>query len=429
MAQAQSKAVAKKLAQAEKRNAQRKNAAPKKSPTFIYKGVDRKGNKVTGELEAGSSALAKAQLKKDGITAKSVGRKLEIPFLEGGGSIKPMDIAIFVRQLATMMKAGVPLIQAFDIVGEGLENPAMGKLVKEIKQDVAGGGGLAPALRKHPQYFDDLFCNLVESGEQSGALETMLERVATYKEKAEALKAKIKKALNYPIAVVCIAVVVTGILLVKVVPTFAEMFEGFGSELPAFTQMVVNISEWVQAYWFMVIGAVVGTVVGHKEASVRSEKYRDAIDAVMLKAPVAGEIVNASVYARFSRTLSTTFAAGVPLVDALESVAGAAGNVIYKNAIMQIREEVMSGNPLNTSMKEKNLFPTMMLQMVAIGEEAGSLDAMLEKCANYYEEEVDNAVDSLTSMMEPLIMSVLGVLIGGLMIAMYLPIFAMGDAV
>ena len=418
----------KKSAAAAKAKAKRGAQKPKKEPTFLYKGVDRKGNKVSGEIDIGTSALAKAALKKQGVTAKSVSRKLELS-IGGAGKIKPMDVAILARQLATMMKAGVPLIQSFDIVSEGLDNPAMKKLVKEIKQDVSSGGGLAAALRKHPQTFDELFCNLVESGETSGALETMLDRVATYKEKSEALKAKIKKAMNYPLGVMAVALIVTTILLVKVVPVFAEMFEGFGSELPAFTQFVVEISDWVQAYWWAVGLIIAGLIVGHKEAMIRSQKYRDGFDALALKAPVVGNIVNSSVYARFSRTLATTFAAGVPLVDALESVAGAAGNVIYKRAIMKVREEVMSGTPLNVAMTSQKLFPTMMLQMILIGEESGALDAMLAKVATFYEDEVDNAVDGLTALMEPLIMSVLGVLVGGLMIAMYLPIFAMGDAI
>jgi type IV pilus assembly protein PilC len=401
----------------------------KKAKVFLYKGVDRQGNKVSGELEMHTAALAKAHLQKQGIKVKSVARKLEIPFLEGGGSIKPMDIAIFTRQLATMMKAGVPLIQSFEIVGDGLENKAMAKLVKDVRDDVAGGGNLAGALSKHPKYFDELFCNLVNSGEQSGALETMLDRVATYKEKSEALKSKIKKAMTYPIAVVAVAFIVTGLLMVKVVPQFADIFESFGAELPAFTQTVINISEWFQANWFIMLVLIIGTVTAHKEAAHRSKKYRDTIDALLLKAPVVGNIVVQSVYARFSRTLSTTFAAGVPLVDALDSVAGAAGNAIYAVAIAKIRDEVTTGTPLNTAMRSSDLFPAMMLQMVAIGEESGALDTMLDKVANHYEDEVDNAVDSLTSLMEPLIMSVLGVLVGGLMVAMYMPIFQLGAAV
>lgn len=406
----------------------KKKAPPKKlSPIFSWKGFDKKGNKLKGELEAPTIADAKATLKRQGIDIKSISKKLVIPGT--GPKIKPMDIAIFARQLATMMKAGVPLIQSFDIVAEGLENKAMADLVRTIRNDVAGGGNLAGALSQHPKYFDELFCNLIDSGEQSGALETMLDRVATYKEKSEALKAKIKKAMSYPISVVCVAVIVTGILMVKVVPQFADIFAGFGAELPAFTQLVVNMSNWVQAYWFVMLIAIVGIVTAHKEASVRSKKYRDTVDALLLKAPVVGGIVNASVYARFSRTLATTFAAGVPLVDALTSVAGAAGNEVYSRAIKKIRDEVTTGIPLNVSMRGANVFPSMLIQMVAIGEESGALDAMLEKCANFYEEEVDNAVDGLTALMEPLIMSVLGVLVGGLMIAMYMPIFQLGNAV
>lgn len=409
-------------------NKKKKPKGPKKF-TFTYTGVDRKGNKVKGEFESNNVAAVKAQLKRQGITPKRVAKKGK-PLLGGGvGKITPLDVAIFARQLATMMKAGVPLIQSFEIVSEGLENKAMAALVNEIKNEVAGGNNLAGSLAKHPKYFDELFCNLVNSGEQSGALETMLDRVATYKEKSEALKAKIKKAMNYPITVIAIAVIVTGILLVKVVPQFAETFSSFGAELPAFTLMVMGMSEWMQQYWFICLAIIVGVVVSHKEANHRSKKYRDTVDALMIKAPIVGPIVNQSVYARFSRTLATTFAAGVPLVDALESVEGAAGNAIYAQAIKKIREEVTTGTPLNQSLRSSGMFPAMLLQMVAIGEESGALDAMLDKVATHYEAEVDNAVDSLTSLMEPLIMSVLGILVGGLMIAMYLPIFMIGQSI
>ena len=407
--------------------AQAKKASKKAEPVvFLWKGVDKKGNKMKGEMEALNKNVVIATLKKQGVTAKSVNKELVIPGL--GGGIKPMDIAIFTRQLATMMKSGVPLIQSFDIVAEGSENKDMAKLIRDVRNDVAGGGNLAGALSKHPKYFDELFCNLVDSGEQSGALETMLDRVATYKEKSEALKSKIKKAMTYPIAVLAVAMVVTGLLMVKVVPQFADIFEGFGAELPAFTQMVVNMSDWFQANWFIALIILVGLFTLHKEAAARSKKYRDTIDAVMLKAPIVGNLVNQSVYARFSRTLSTTFAAGVPLVDALDSVAGAAGNEIYRVAITKIRDEVTGGTQLNHALKASGLFPSMLIQMVAIGEESGQLDAMLEKVANHYETEVDNAVDGLTALMEPLIMSVLGVLVGGLMVAMYMPIFQMGNA-
>ena len=408
------------MAQAKKKVADKKNI-------FTWQGVDRKGNKIAGELEAGSIALVKAHLKKQGITAKKVTKKSEPLF--GGGKIKPMDIAIFTRQLATMLKSGVPLIQSFDIVSEGLENKAMESLIRQIRNEVAGGGSLAGALERHPKYFDELFCNLVNSGEQSGALETMLDRVATYKEKSEALKSKIKKAMTYPIAVVAVAVIVTGLLMVKVVPQFAEIFGSFGAELPAFTQVVIGISEWFQAYWFIALLIIVGTFTAHKEAMQRSQKYKDGMDGLLLKAPVVSNIIHQSVYARFARTLATTFSAGVPLVEALDSVAGAAGNVFYANAIKKVREDVTTGMPLNQALRATNMFPAMLLQMTAIGEESGALDTMLEKVATHYEAEVDNAVDSLTSLMEPLIMSVLGVLVGGLMVAMYMPIFQLGQAV
>jgi len=405
------------------------NAQVIKSNIYTWHGVDRKGNKTHGEISSASAAMAKAMLRKQGVTPKKVAKKGK-PLLQGGGkAIKPMDIAIFTRQLATMMKAGVPLIQSFEIVGEGLENKSMATLVREIKTDVAGGSSFAQSLSKHPRYFDELFVNLVSSGEQSGALETMLDRVAIYKEKSEALKSKIKKAMKYPITVVLVAAVVTGILLIKVVPQFAETFKSFGSELPMFTLMVVALSEWMQKWWFIIVIAIIAISVVYREASVRSKPFRDFVDALALKLPIVGNIINQAVYARFSRTLATTFAAGVPLVDALDSVAGAAGNAVYYRAIKKIREDVTTGIQLNVSIRETGLFPSMLLQMVAIGEESGALDAMLDKVANHYEAEVDNAVDGLTSMMEPLIMSVLGVLVGGLMIAMYLPIFMLGSVV
>lgn len=413
------------MAQTRTKTAAKKQKKQVQPSVFQWKGVDRKGNKMKGEMEALSKAIVISNLKNQGITAKRVDKALSLSF---GSGIKPMDIAIFTRQLATMMKSGVPLIQSFDIVAEGLENKAMAKLVRDIRNEVAGGGNLAGSLAKHPKYFDELFCNLVESGEQSGALETMLDRVATYKEKSEALKSKIKKAMTYPIAVVAIAFIVTGLLMVKVVPQFADIFAGFGAELPAFTQMVVHMSDWFQANWFFAVIGIVGVITLHKEASVRSKKYHDTVDALLLKAPVVGNIVNQSVYARFSRTLATTFSAGVPLVDALDSVAGAAGNEVYRIAIHKIRDEVTSGTQLNYALKASGVFPSMLIQMVAIGEESGQLDTMLEKVANHYEAEVDNAVDGLTALMEPIIMSVLGVLVGGLMVAMYLPIFQLGNA-
>jgi type IV pilus assembly protein PilC len=323
----------------------------------------------------------------------------------------------------------VPLVQSFDIVAEGLYNPSMREVVTEIKNEVASGTGLAASLEKYPQYFDELFVNLVGSGETSGTLETMLDRVATYKEKSEALKAKIKKALTYPIAVVCVALVVTGLLLVKVVPQFAETFSSFGADLPAFTLFVLTISNAAQDWWFIILIGIMLTVAAYKEAYKRSFAMRENVDRIMLKMPVIGDIVFNSVIARFSRTLATTFSAGVPLVEALDSVAGAAGNIIYAKAIRQIRNDVTTGSTLYSSIQSTGLFPMMLLQMVSIGEESGALDEMLEKVAQFYEDAVDNAVDSLSSLMEPIIMSVLGVLVGGLMIAMYLPIFMLGSVV
>lgn len=397
--------------------------------TYTYKGVDKRGNKIQGEINGGSPTIVKTLLAKQGITTKSVTKKGKPLFGAGGKSIKPADIAVFSRQMATMMKAGVPLVQAFDIVADGLDNPNLRKMVLQIRDSVASGSGFAHSLREHPKYFDNLFCNLVDAGEQSGALETMLDRIATYKEKTEALKAKIKKAMTYPIAVVVVAIIVTGILLVKVVPQFAETFSSFGGTLPAFTLFVLHLSEIAQQYWFMFLLGMIASVFIFKEMSRRSETFAYAIDKYTLKIPIIGKILYLSVMARFARTLATTFAAGVPLIDALTSVAGAAGNRIYSDAIIKVRDDVSTGIQLNTALRAKAIFPTLLIQMTAIGEESGALDAMLDKVAVYYEEAVDNMVDSLTSLLEPLIMSVLGVLVGGLMIAMYLPIFQLGAVV
>ena len=393
---------------------------------YVWQGTDKNGNKTKGEIQGSSQALVKAQLRKQGINPQRVKRKPKELFGTRKQKIKPGDIAVFTRQLATMMKSGIPLVQSFEIVSESLDNPSMRELVMLIRDDVAAGNNFADSIRKHPRYFDDLFCNLVDAGEQSGALETMLDRLATYKEKSEALKAKIKKAMNYPIAVVVVALVVTGILLVKVVPQFAETFSSFGAELPAFTQMVLNLSDLAIAHWWKVlIGAGVSGYI-FKEAKVRSEAFRNALDRLTLKLPVIGPIQNSSCYARFTRTLSTTFSAGVPLVDALDSVAGATGNIVYSTATKKIKDDVTTGQQLNFAIKSTTLFPVMITQMVGIGEESGALDSMLDKCAIYYEAEVDNAVDGLTALMEPMIMAVLGILVGGLMIAMYLPIFQLG---
>ncbi|MDH1056073.1 type II secretion system F family protein [Aquipseudomonas alcaligenes] len=399
-----------------------------KTSIFSWEGTDRKGAKIKGEMGGQSPALVKAQLRKQGINPTKV-RKKSVSLFSAGKSIKPMDIALFTRQMATMMKAGVPLLSSFDIIGEGFDNPNMRKMVDELKQEVAAGNSFASALRKKPIQFDDLYCNLVEAGEQAGALETLLERVATYKEKTEALKAKIKKAMTYPIAVVVVAVIVSAILLIKVVPQFEEVFNNFGAELPAFTQMVIGISNTLQEWWFIVLIGLIVASFGFREFHRRSEKFRDNIDRLLLKVPIVGEIIYKSSVARYARTLSTTFAAGVPLVEALDSVAGATGNVVFRNAVNKIKQDVSTGMQLNFSMRTTGVFPSMALQMTAIGEESGALDDMLDKVAGFYETEVDNMVDNLTALMEPMIMAVLGVLVGGLIIAMYLPIFQLGSVV
>lgn len=403
-------------------------AKPTKTATFVWQGKDKAGRKKKGEMQSASVALVKAELRKQGILATKVARKGP-SFGLGGGKIKPLDIALFTRQMATMMKAGVPLLNAFDITSDGVEKEPMRDLIGKIRSDVASGSTFADALSQHPEYFDELYCSLVASGEQSGALETLLDRIATYKEKTEALKAKIKKAMNYPIAVVAIAIVVTVILLVKVVPQFEEVFHGFGAELPAFTQMVINISEVVQDYWHVVLGFLVIGGYMIKRTLKSSKAARDKLDRFLLKLPIIGEILDKSAVARFGRTLATTFAAGVPLVDALDSVAGAAGNVVYANATKKIKEDVSNGQQLQFAMRNSDIFPAMAVQMVSIGEESGCLDEMLDKVATFYEDEVDNMVEGLTSLMEPIIMSVLGVLVGGLIIAMYLPIFQLGAVV
>jgi len=400
------------------------------SAVFHYEGTDRSGKKTKGEINGVNPQTVKAELRKQGIKASKVKKKgagFNLPGM--GGKIKPKDISLFSRQMATMMKAGVPLVQSFDIVADGLDNPKMKALVHQIRDDVSSGNAFASSIRKHPEEFDDLYCNLVDSGEQSGSLETMLDRIATYKEKTEALKAKIKSAMTYPIAVVAIAFVVSGILLIKVVPQFEEIFAGFGAELPAFTQWVIGLSELAQEYWFVAVIAIGVAIWGFGQAMKRSEALRNTVDRALLKAPIAGDIIMKSSVARFARTLSTTFAAGVPLVDALKSVSGATGNVVFRNAVDKVATEVEGGTQLTFAMRATAVWPNMVIQMVSIGEESGALDEMLDKAATYFEEEVDAAVDSLTSLMEPMIMSVLGVLVGGLIIAMYLPIFQLGAVV
>ncbi|MGV8921231.1 MAG: type II secretion system F family protein [Pseudomonas sp.] len=399
-----------------------------KVSVYSWEGTDKKGTKVTGELNGHNQALVKAQLRKQGINPLKV-RKKSLSIFGDGKKIKPLDIAFFTRQMATMMKAGVPLLQSFDIIGESADNPRMRTLVNDIKQDVAAGNSFTFALRKKPEYFDDLYCNLVDAGEQAGALEGLLERVAMYKEKTEQLKAKIKKAMTYPMAVVIVALIVSAILLIKVVPQFQSVFEGFGAKLPAFTLMVIGLSEILQNWWYIVLAGLVAAIYGWKRAYKSSKKFRDALDRGLLKVPIIGPLIYKSSVARYARTLSTTFAAGVPLVEALDSVAGATGNVVFKNAVNRIKQDVSTGMQLNFSMRSSGVFPTLAIQMTAIGEESGSLDAMLDKVATYYEDEVDGMVDNMTALMEPFIMAVLGVVVGGLVIAMYLPIFQLGNVV
>ncbi|MEE4623669.1 type II secretion system F family protein [Pseudomonas alliivorans] len=393
---------------------------------FTWEGVDKKGTKISGELSGHNPALIKAQLRKQGINPTKV-RKKTVSIFGKGKKIKPLDIAFFSRQMATMMKAGVPLLQSFDIISEGSENPNMRSLVDSLKQEVSAGNSFATALRQKPEHFDDLFCNLVDAGEQAGALESLLDRVATYKEKTEKLKAKIKKAMTYPAAVLTVAIIVSGILLIKVVPQFQSVFAGFGAELPAFTLMVIALSEVVQTWWLAILALFAGGFFMFKRAYKKSQKFRDAVDRFLLKIPVIGPLIFKSSVARYARTLATTFAAGVPLVEALDSVAGATGNVVFRNAVQKIKQDVSTGMQLNFSMRSTGVFPSLAIQMTAIGEESGALDSMLDKVATYYEDEVDNMVDSLTSLMEPMIMAILGIVVGGLVIAMYLPIFKLGE--
>ncbi len=399
-----------------------------KVSVYTWEGVDKKGGKLSGEVSGHNLALVKAQLRKQGINFTKV-RKKPVSIFGKGKKIKPLDIAFFSRQMATMMKAGVPLLQSFDIIAEGAENPNMRALVGSLKQEVSAGNSFATALRQKPEYFDDLFCNLVDAGEQAGALESLLDRVASYKEKTEKLKAKIKKAMTYPIAVLIVAIIVSGILLIKVVPQFQSVFAGFGAELPAFTLMVIGLSDIVQKWWLAIVGLFFVGAFLFKRAYKQSDKFRDNIDRFLLKVPIIGPLIFKSSVARYARTLATTFAAGVPLVEALDSVAGATGNVVFRDAVNKVKQDVSTGMQLNFSMRSTGVFPSLAIQMTAIGEESGALDNMLDKVATYYEDEVDNMVDNLTSLMEPMIMAVLGVIVGGLVIAMYLPIFKLGNVV
>jgi type IV pilus assembly protein PilC len=400
-----------------------------KQSVFTWEGADRRGAKVKGESRGNSIAMIKAELRRQGIKPGKVRKKSALFAASKGKKITTRDIAIFSRQLATMMSAGVPLVQAFDIIGRGHENPRMQELVLGIKTDIEGGTTLAEALGKHPYYFDELFCNLVRAGEHAGVLETLLHKIASYKERTEEIKSKIKKALFYPTAVIVVAFIVTGILLIYVVPQFQSLFRGFGAALPAFTRMVINLSEFVQAWWWVILIAVGAGIAALVQAKRRSVKFNHFLDRMLLKIPIIGLILNKAAIARYARTLSTMFAAGVPLVEAMTSVAGATGNQVYSEAILRMREDVSTGRQLQAAMRDTGLFPSMVVQMVAIGEEAGALDDMLGKVADFYEGEVNDAVDSMSSLLEPLIMVILGVLVGSLVIAMYLPIFKLGSVV
>ncbi len=395
---------------------------------FVWEGINSGGERVRGESVGVSEMLVKADLRRQGIKTIKLKKKPK-PLFSRKKKITGADIAGFARQLATMITAGVPMVQSLDIIAKGHENPAMEELVTAIKNNVEAGNSLANSLAQHPRYFDDLFVSLVEAGEQSGSLESLLDKIATYKEKTEAIKAKIKKAMFYPISVLVIAFIVSAILLIFVVPTFEDLFKDFGADLPAFTTFVINLSKFMQAWWWVIFGTIIIAVWAFVFVHRRSEAFRDSVDRFLLKLPVFGPVFEKSAIARFARTLATMFAAGVPLVEALNSVAGATGNSVYEKATLQIRDDTTTGMQIQQSIRNTGVFPNMVVQMVAIGEESGSLDHMLSKVADFYEEEVDNMVDSLSSMLEPLIMAILGVLIGGLVVAMYLPIFKLGAVI
>jgi type IV pilus assembly protein PilC len=396
-----------------------------KEATFSWEGKDKGGKIIRGEMRAGGEAVVNATLRRQGILVTKVKKQKR----GGGGKVSDKDITLFTRQLATMMKAGVPLLQSFDIVSKGASNPAVARLLIDIKTDVETGSALATAFRKYPLHFDALFCNLVAAGEQAGILETLLDRLATYKEKIQAIKSKIKAALFYPIAIIAVAFIITAVIMIFVIPAFKEVFTAFGADLPAPTLFVMAISDFFVRYWYLIFGVVGGSIYGFLTAWQRSLPVQIAMDRFMLKLPVFGDLVKKSTIARWTRTCSTMFAAGVPLVEALDSVGGASGNFVYQHATKMIQSEVMTGTQLTVAMQNVNVFPAMVIQMVSIGEETGALDAMLGKIADFYEGEVDDAVEALSSLMEPMIMVVLGTLIGGMVIAMYLPIFKMGQAI
>jgi type IV pilus assembly protein PilC len=403
-------------------------AAAAKGPkdfTFLWEGKDKAGKTVRGEMKAPGDAVVNATLRRQGILVTKVKKQR----IGRGGKVGEKDLALFTRQLATMMKAGVPLLQSFDIVAKGAPNPAVGRLLIDIKTEVETGSSLAAAFRKYPLYFDALFCNLVQAGEQAGILETLLDRLATYKEKILAIKSKIKSALFYPISIIAVAFIITAVIMIFVIPAFKSVFASFGADLPGPTLVVMAISEYFVQYWWLMFSIIGGSIYGFLEAWKRSLSVQIFMDRMALRLPIFGDVIRKATIARWTRTLSTMFAAGVPLVEALDSVAGAAGNYVYFAATKQIQSEVSTGTALTISMQASNVFPSMVIQMVQIGEETGALDSMLSKVADFYEAEVDDAVDALSSLMEPMIMVVLGTLIGGMVVAMYLPIFKLGGAV
>ena len=411
-----------------KRTTKDKTKLQPKVFTFEWKGINRDGQKTSGELRGASIAEIRSTLKRQGITPKNV-RKKSPPLFKSEKKIKAIDIAMITRQIATMLAAGVPLVTTIELLGRGHEKAKVRELLATILADVQSGIPLSDSLSPHKQYFDDLYVDLVDAGEHSGSLDSVFDRIASYREKAEALKSKIKKAMFYPAAVVVVAIAVTVLLLLFVVPQFESIFAGFGAELPAFTQVVVNLSRWLQASWYFFAIAIIAFIWGFKRAHLKSQAFRDQVDVAILKIPAIGDILHKAAMARFARTLATTFSAGVPLIDGLESAAGASGNAVYKKALLKVRQEVMAGMQMNVAMRTTGLFPDMLIQMVMIGEESGGLDDMLNKVANIYEMQVDDAVDGLSSLIEPIMMVVIGTLVGGLIVAMYLPIFQMGNIV
>src|SRR6476620_788475 len=414
------------------KNAARTAAAPRRPDpmtVFVWEGNDKRGVKMKGEQQSKSANLLRAELRKQGITPSMVKPKPKDLFGGSGKSIKPKDIAVFSRQIATMLKSGVPIVTSMEIIAGGQKNPKMRDLVNSIRTDIESGSSFSEALSKHPVQFDELYRNLVRAGESAGVLETVLDTVANYKENIEALKGKIKKALFYPATVIAVAILVSAILLIFVVPQFQQVFASFGADLPAFTKMIIGASDFMIGYWWLVLGIVLGTIFGLIALKKRSEPFANFLDRMMLKIPVVGQILHNSAIARFARTLGVTFRAGVPLVEALDIVAGATGSVVYEKAVKRIRADVAVGYPMNMAMKQVNLFPHMVVQMTAIGEEAGALDAMLFKVAEFYETEVNNAVDALSSLLEPMIMIIIGIVVGSMVVGMYLPIFKLAAAI